>query len=97
MGLLDPFSIQAGWFVLDCASFYVQPGDGLENALIGQISHTIDVLKLNSEPLVELRFEIARDYSQGNITLSFLQNRYPFVGSELARQNLVTGILGRIK
>lgn len=97
VGLLDPFSIQVGWFVLDCASFYVHPGLGLGSALVGQIHHTITSLDLNCDSLVEMRFEIIREYSQGNITLDFLAARYPFIGAELQRQNLVHVIRGIIK
>ena len=97
IGILDPFSIKPGWFVLDCASFYVHPGEALQMALVGQIRYTIDTLDLNCDSLVEMRFNVTRDYSQGNINLVFLQSRYPFVGLELRRQNLVRTIIGAIK
>jgi len=97
VGILDPFTIQRGWFVLDCSSFFVHPGSGLASALTGQVQYTVDALQLNGDSLVELRFAVTRDYSQGRVTFAFLEQRYPFVSSELTRQNLVQSILGKIK
>jgi hypothetical protein len=97
IGILDPLKIRSGWFVLDCASFYVHPADELENDLVGQIQYTIDELGLNCDPLVELRYTVTRDYSFGNVTLAFLNDRYPFVGFELTRQGLATRIIGSMK
>ncbi len=97
LGILDPFGVQLGWFALDCASFYVHPGSGLAGALADEVRNTIDALQLNHDALVEVRFNVARDYSQGSVTFSFLLRRYPFVGLELQRQGLVKKIRGAIK
>ena len=97
IGILDPFTIQTGWFVLDCASFYVHPGTGLKKALVRQIEHTITALELNKKWLVNWRFNVARDYSREIVTLTFLRDRYPFLASELLRQGREKSILGTMK
>lgn len=96
-GVLDPFSIQRGWFVLRIDSFRIKPADGLRPDLTQAIKHTIDVLRLNHDAYVEYRYAILKDYSNGDCSYGFLQRRYPFLAYELQRQNLVTSILGTIR
>jgi len=95
-GVLDPFSIPMGWFVLDFASFFVNPNSGLQAHVSGPVQHTIKALRLNDEQFVKLRYGVVKDYSNGDTTLNFLQRRYPFIAAELQRQNLVTAIIGTI-
>jgi hypothetical protein len=45
--VIDPFSIQPGWFVLDFPSCLVFPGDGLPDMLKEQIERTI-VFQINN-------------------------------------------------
>lgn len=95
--ILDPFALQPGWFVLDMASFHIRPNRGLPTPLMESIQNTITILKLNHDAYVQMRFEIVRDYSKGDVSLRFIQRRYPFIASELVRQNLTTAILGTMK
>ena len=85
-GILDPFKVQVGWFALDLANLFVTPGDGLIPSLRSQVLHTITTLKLNDDVWVETRFEIFRDYLDGNVALEFLERRYPFIAAEIVRQ-----------
>ena len=95
-GVLDPFSIQAGWFVLDFASFFVNPNGTLGAHITDPIQHTITALRLNDEQYVKLRYGVLKDYSNGDTTIAFLQRRYPFIAAELQRQNLAITIIGTI-
>jgi hypothetical protein len=95
--VLDPFHIQPGWFCLDFVTFYVRAGSSLRGDITASVERTIDILRLNrDDALVKLRYAIARDYSQGDLSLSFLERRYPFIAAELKRQNLVDAIKGSI-
>jgi hypothetical protein len=95
-GVLDPFSVQAGWFVLDLASFFVKPADGLATTVANMINHTISALRLNDDQFLKLRYNVVKDYSNRDTTLQFLQRRYPFIAAELQRQNKVDSILGTV-
>jgi hypothetical protein len=89
MDVIDPFLVQPGWFVLDFPSCLVRPGDGLEPELTEQISKTIDILKLNDDDsLVQDRCDMMMDFADGEVTISFLQKRYPFLACEIIRQGI---------
>lgn len=88
-------NIQPGWFVLNFDNFHVMPGEGLPEPVWKLVDKTITTLRLNRDDrLVEVRFEIVRDYSNGNVTLEFLRGRYPFFAAELERQGLTEAIKG---
>jgi hypothetical protein len=58
---------------------------------VEQINKTIKALKLNDDDfLVQERANIMFDFANGDITLSFLKRRYPFLASEIARQGIET-------
>jgi hypothetical protein len=93
--VLDPFIVQPGWFVLDFATFYVVPGDGLAVVDEAAVERTIDVLRLNrDDALVQLRYSVVKEYADGDTTLNHLWRRYPFIASELIRQDRVDSIKG---
>jgi hypothetical protein len=93
--VLDPFLIQVGWFALDFASFYVQPGTSLASDIHKSVVRTIEILRLNrDDALVKLRYTVVREYASGDLTLDFLKRWYPFVASELIRQNITESIKG---
>jgi hypothetical protein len=94
--VLDPFHVQAGWFALDRASFFVKPNAGLKPQVEHAVNNTIEVLQLNADTFVRLRYTVLREYSCGNWTMDFLERRYPFVASELKRQGLVESIKGTV-
>lgn len=85
-GLLDPFAIQAGWFVLDMATARVVPAAYPAGELQNKIVFTIDALGLNEEWLVEIRFEVISLYLFGDLSLEDLNSYYPFIASEIQRQ-----------
>ncbi len=86
--VLDPFLILPGWFVLNLANFLVEPNTGLERQIETEVRNTIEILRLNrDDSLVDLRFKIVRDYATGLVNFEYLRARYPFIASELERQN----------
>lgn len=96
-GLLDPFNIQPGWFIIDFANCHVKPNLATSAAIQASVAHTIKILKLNiDDVLVQTRFTIVRTYSKGNCDMAFLEAYYPFIAAELKRQNLQDAIKGTI-
>ncbi len=93
-GLLDPFYIQPGWFLLDFTTFLVKAGTGLRPEVEVQVVNTISVLRLNEDSLVQFRFSIAKEYALGQLPLDFVERYYPFIAFELRRQNLTETIRG---
>ena len=88
IGLLDPFKIEDGWFALDFPTCYVVIGDQMPNHLRNKAKQTIGVLKLNSNQFAQLRFRIIKSFWNRDLDWRTLQRRYPFLASELERQNL---------
>ena len=84
--VLDPFQVQRGWFALDLATLYVRPGDGVIDPIRAQVEETISILRLNDDVWVDIRFELLREFLDGNVSLEFLRRRYPFIADEIARQ-----------
>lgn len=96
-GLLDPFHIQPGWFILDLANCHVKPNPATGQAVQNSVSHTINTLRLNSDDaLVQMRFSLIREYSKNQITMEFLEAHYPFIAAELKRQGVQDSIKGTI-
>jgi len=94
----DPCSILPGWFALDFSTFFAVPGDNLPQKVTVLVSETIRVLRLNKDnTLVEERFLAVEDYARGDVTLEYLDRRYPFIAHELRRQNLTEGIKSRFQ
>lgn len=87
--VLDPFTIQPGWFVLDVATLWVNPEPTLAEGLRDRIQRTIDILKLNDEPFVNVRFQVLKSYLEGT-TLQQIERTYPFIASEISRQGVKT-------
>nr|VFK26937.1 MAG: hypothetical protein BECKMB1821G_GA0114241_102417 [Candidatus Kentron sp. MB]VFK31189.1 MAG: hypothetical protein BECKMB1821I_GA0114274_102116 [Candidatus Kentron sp. MB]VFK75383.1 MAG: hypothetical protein BECKMB1821H_GA0114242_102117 [Candidatus Kentron sp. MB] len=87
--VLDPFQVEAGWFVLDFPSCLVKAGLQLPQPMMDRINRTIDILKLNDDDtFVDRRYEIMSAYSDGEIALSSLEKRYPFLAVEIVRQGI---------
>lgn len=87
--VLDPFTIQNGWFVMDCPSCLITPGPGLDSDTKTQVENTIGVLKLNADDgLVQERCDWLVSLAKDEITLDFLRRRYPFLASEITRQGI---------
>jgi hypothetical protein len=98
--IIDPFAVGAGWFVLDTPSCLVRAGDGLSPEQKQSVETTIDALKLNADDsLVQDRCDVMLMFAQGDVQLSFLQRRYPFLAAEVIRQNLhlTAGAIFRVR
>jgi len=88
--VLDPFAIQGGWFALDPATLFVQPEATQTDQVKVRVQRTIDILKLNDDAYVKVRFEIFRSYLDSEVSLAFVARRYPFVAAEIRRQGIKT-------
>lgn len=73
--ILDPFYIQSGWFILDFASLWVRPDESLQLHIKTSVQKTIDVLRLNDDEWVTLRFDIYKSYLEADVKLSYLQKK----------------------
>jgi hypothetical protein len=96
-GILDPFAIQADWFVIRFDTFRIEAATGLRQQLEQAIVHTINVLKLNHDAYIDNRYAVLKEYSNGDCSIGFLRRRYPFIARELERQGLTVSILGTIR
>lgn len=92
--VLDPFSIENDWFVMDVPACLLKPNPALERPLRNQIAATINSLRLNQDDnYVQERCNILMDYAREDITSNFLERRYPFLAKEVARQELAPALL----
>lgn len=85
--VLDPFTIENKWFELELNGFQVLPGKGVASSLEAQIVRSIERLKLNGRDTRRLRQKYTFDYWNGEISISYLTRRVPFVAMELRRQS----------
>ena len=95
--VLDPFEIKDGELIIDFPSCLIKPSADMTPARKSKALATIDILHLNQEELVNNRFEIVMNYVARNISRAFLEKKYPFIASELRRQNLFDTIGVRFK
>lgn len=89
--VLDPFEIGEGWFALELDEFQVMPGRGLPAEIHARVVDTIATLRLSDSICCEARAAYARAYWAGDISLSRLQQRAPFVAKEMERLGRLTG------
>ena len=83
--VLDPFKINAGWFVLDLVGFQVLPNPNLPRQLQDEIQKTID--RLGLDDFRADREKDAEQYWNSGLSLRVLKEESPFVAAELRRQN----------
>lgn len=96
--VLDPFTIQDGWFVINFPSLLVKPDSTLSASDQIAVKYTIDKLRLNDEvTCVQARMSYIRNYCQGRIDFEHLRKEAPFLGMELERQDLVDDIKKMMK
>ena len=93
--VLDPFKVEDGWFALELVEFQVVPGAGLPSDLCARVVDTIATLRLSDGICCEARAEYARLYWKGEVTLSYVQRRAPFVAKELQRQGRLRSVGAR--
>ena len=88
--LVDPFHVQFGWFELSIPSCLIVPGKNISQQERAMIEHTISTLKLNDDDeFVDSRYNIIQFYINGRFQVSDMQRKYPFIASELERQDLL--------
>lgn len=87
--VLDPFQIEDGWFHLELSALQVVPNPTLTSDRRQQVQQTINRLGLNDHECTAARAEYHDAYIQGEINLSFLSRRSPFVAFELKRQGML--------
>jgi len=96
--ILDPFVIDNDWFEIDIPSCLLRAKNDLSKELREQVNATINSLRLNADDFyVQERCNILIDYAKGEISLSFLKGRYPFLAKEVERQNLGPRLLSLFK
>jgi hypothetical protein len=88
IGLIDPFDVQTGWFVLVLPGCDIKPCTTLDEIDSKKVDHTINVLKLNSSERTNKRYCIIQDYINNYITFDFLKRNYPYIACELERQGV---------
>lgn len=87
--ILDPFEIEDGWFHMDIPACLLFANPTLEKSIRSQISGTINSLRLNhDDAYVQERCNILMAYAAGDISGTFLGQRYPFLAKEVARQGI---------
>ncbi len=94
LDVVDPFEVQARWFELNLATFHVKRGRDAPDAQHTKIDNTLPLLNLRE--CWQQREEYVRRYQLGpgnkGVDLAYLEDRAPFLASELRRQGkLVRG------
>ena len=87
-GIVDPFDVETGWFVMDCPSCLIQPADELDRHTRRKVEFTIAELDLNSDFLTEERSQWMVDLATGDISLAYVNREYPFLAFEVRRQRI---------
>jgi hypothetical protein len=91
--VLDPFAIQADWFMIEFPSLLVKPAAHLEHDIKVRVRATIERLGLNEEQTCRKnRRRYVLRYCQGKLPFEHLEDEAPFIAYELIRQNLVVNI-----
>jgi hypothetical protein len=88
--VLDPFTLQDGWFVIDFSSLMIFSADHLPEEEASQVTNTVKRLRLNEdEDCIKEREKWLRDYVTEEISFTHLEKHAPFIALELKRQELV--------
>ncbi|WP_339742880.1 hypothetical protein [uncultured Maricaulis sp.] len=87
--IIDPFEVEDTWFHMDVPDCLLRSNPSLERALRRRINMTINSLRLNQDDsYVQERCNILMEYARADISMDFLQRRYPFLAKELVRQDI---------
>lgn len=84
--VLDPCTIEEGWFQIELAAYQVVPAPDLDQERRDRVQKTIDRLGLSDVDCRELRREYHQAYQEGDISFDWLARRSPFLARELERQ-----------
>ena len=95
--VLDPFTVQQGWFQLNFQTFLIYPDPSLPQSIQDKIQATIDRLRLNNDrDYVNERSSVVLSYCQGCASFTGLKARYPFIAAEMDRQDFDANYLPKI-
>jgi 5-methylcytosine-specific restriction endonuclease McrA len=83
---IDPFEVEDEWFELELVGFQVKSRQGVSLPNRIKIDRSILILGLNNKPCCDAREEYVNNYWNGEIILSYLERRAPFIARELQRQ-----------
>jgi hypothetical protein len=91
--VLDPFSVQEGWFRIEFPSLLIKPAAYVSEDLKARIWSTILRLGLNEEQTCrKSRRRYVIRYCEGKFPFVHLEEEAPFIANELRRQDLVERI-----
>ncbi len=86
--VLDPFTLQEGWFSMHFPSLQLITGKHLIAEAMKQVEQTIKILKLNDSTCIHGRRAWLQPYLDEEYGITYLEGKAPFLASELKRQNL---------
>lgn len=84
---VDPFTLRAGTFELELVELQVVVSATATDNSRDSAEAVIEILGLNLPECCRLRSEYLEAYRAGDIKLSYLERRAPFLAQELRRQN----------
>lgn len=86
-GILDPFEVGEGWFVIELPSLVLRPTDAIPSALRARAAYTIERLHLRDDPRVlRQRLKWWRLYREGRIDLDGLREVAPLIAAAVERE-----------
>ena len=89
--VLDPCTLQPGWFRLSFTTFFLEPDATLSPQDRTRVIATIQRLLLNADTdYVYERARVIYRYAAGKITFSDVQRLYPFIASEMQAKSFDT-------
>ena len=92
-GVIDPFVVQEGWFILDFPSVLVRPNHSLSHGDTEAVLHTIARLGLNDEgTCLKARLRYVKCYCTRQVNFDHIEEEAPFVAREIRRQGLENSI-----
>ncbi len=83
-GIVDPVDCRSGWFAMDLVGFQIIAGDRAPGNKAAEINATLELV--NARDCCRAREEYVANYLAGEIPLSYLERRAPFIAAELRRQ-----------
>lgn len=96
--VLDPCTIQGGWFQLNFTTFALLPDPALAAGLQQQVLDSIDRLRLNDDDAyVNERARAVYGYADKKLPFAELSRRYPFIACEMVAQDFDLAHLPRFR
>lgn len=86
MDVLDPFTLESGWFHLDLSDCSIFANPALTVEQRNKVQATIDRLKLDDPESREWRRSYLNAFKSGDVPSEYFKKRSPFVWLEAQRQ-----------